>query len=302
MKTLTTTVAWRSTVLSPPFSETLVPTGAQLNRALAVANRLANPGITVWAGSPGLGKTATAGILCRTLTERGGPRAAYIDVAPPDSASRSEVAALRAILSAAIGPIPERMVRSRSATGLAEFLLTTMRASAARILIIDEAGRLRRSGLEAIGILVDQARAAVEPFHVVLVGMRNLPGLLRANERVASRVVAWEQFDPLSANAFGQVLQHSYPQLSARVKDKSAYDDLVESLHAATGGSLREAFTAVTELLAMDEMGKLRINAENLMAMVMIHRKSRDSFLGGVEARKGPPKRKYQSAMPKPAR
>lgn len=292
---------WDQNSLYPPAAASLVLTSPQVKRAEAAIGRVRERGagnITVWAGAPGLGKTTTAWILCRIIHERAAIHAAYLDAPTPRNSRTDERTVLRSILTGGIGRIPDTMFRGRTDTELADMILRALFTQGVRLLVLDEAGRLGFSGLEAVGVLVDRANALNEAFHVVLVGMERLPATLRSNARMRSRVGAWEQFAPLAVGEFGRVLNDAYPQMFAAMAPEER-EMATATLHLESGGCLREVLGVLGEAQLLQEEGRFRVSVADLLALLKVQRATAERLTSLPTLVAQEPRRAHQAAFPR---
>ena len=231
----------RRDALVPPGAKDLVRTGPQLRRAEEALARVRSGGLTVWYGVPGTGKTCAAWLLCQVAEERGGSRAVYLDAPRPSGAVWDERKTLRAIIGELGTPLSDRAVRGQSSNHLVRHLATRLLAADVRVLVLDEAGYLGSGGIEAIGMLSDHLESQTKPFHVILAGMMDLPGLLRTNPRVQARVQAHEHFDGVSVETLGAVVARRHPWIESALDAGMRMSDLIAQAHTLTGGCMREA-------------------------------------------------------------
>ncbi len=233
--------AIRRVALVPPGAIDLVRTGPQLRKAEEALARVGSGGLTVWYGVPGTGKTCAAWLLCKVADERGASRAVYVDAPRPSGAVWDERKTLRAIIGELGTPLCDRAVRGQSSNHLVRHLATRLLAADVRVLVVDEAGYLGPSGIEAIGMLSDHLAGQAEPFHVVLAGMMDLPGLLRSSPRVQARVQAHEHFGGVSVETLGAVVARRHPWIESALDARTRMSDLIAQAHTLTGGCMREA-------------------------------------------------------------
>jgi DNA transposition AAA+ family ATPase len=293
---------WSESSIMPPSAANLVMTNPQVKRANAAIQRIPDrrgANLTVWFGTPGMGKTGAAWILCRTIHERAGVHAAYLDAPTPRGAGQDERTVLRAILASGVGRIQDRAFRSRTDQEIADMILVALFAADIRLLVIDEAGRLGFKGLEAVGILIDRAVMMDEDFHVVLVGMERLPETLRSNPRMRSRVASWEEFKPMKVDTFEAILMSAFPDFLGAM-DAAERRETIEALHTETEGSLREVLSVISEAQAAD-IGAQGSPCMGFLLGLLRHQRANCASITAPLSQKSQERKriKHQSAFPR---
>lgn len=254
----------RRDVLVPPGAKDLVHTAPQVNLALAALDRVEDGGLSVWYGAPGTGKSATAWMLCTLARERSARAAAYMEAPAPTGSVWDERKALRAMIGALGTPLSDRAVRGRSTAEVVRHFATRLLVADVRLLVLDEAGFLGLEGLEAVCMLSEHMRCAAEAFHVVLVGMMEIPELLRMSPRVRSRVLTIDHVAGVSVEALGQVVERRHPWVHASLAEGVSFVQVMEAAHRLTGGCFREAIALFRHLRSDCQLGDIRLNPDVL--------------------------------------
>jgi len=167
---------------------------------------------------------------------------------------------LRAILGDIGAPLTDRAVRGQSSGHLARHLAIRLLAANIRLLVIDEAGYLGARGLEALGMLSDHMASKAEPFHVLLVGMTDLPGLLRTNPRIDKRVLVHEHIHEVSTTSLRIAVLQRHDWIEGACDDGVSVDELIECAHQLTQGCMRDAIALFARAQEACCTKKIRLN------------------------------------------
>lgn len=177
----------------------------------AVSRPLHLPGITVFYGPSGIGKSAAAAV---TVTKKG---AYYVQA----QSSWTRKAFYSSVLKV-MGIVPAKTLYEMSEQ------VATQLAVPGKGLIVDDAQYMAEKGtIEAIKDIFESSNAPI-----MLIGEENLPGQLKRWERIHGRVLEFTQAQPASLDDASE-LRAMY------AKKVAIADDLLALVHAASNGSVR---------------------------------------------------------------
>lgn len=185
----------------------------QLREAIALS-KLSHrtPGLQMWTGDPGVGKTVAAEQLAYECNRdadarlKGSYRAFYF-VTGGDverSTGRQMKRGIYTVYEQMIGELSSGELRTRSETALAEEIVHHAKLINTQLIIIDEAGTKSASEIRGLALLSDIARQREFPLSLLLVGMDDLAAkmgsldVLRSRTRVIVGFQSWEQEEALS--------------------------------------------------------------------------------------------------------
>lgn len=214
-------------------------------------------------GTPGVGKTLSARNYARwdeighLYDLRGSP------VPPTPSILECRTAFYSAPVASSVGRL-EKEVRHACSTlswvvedmeyevhGITHDLLK--RTDYTRLLIVDEADRLKTAGLELMRDVYDRGQMGL-----VLVGMPSIEKRLSRYPQLYSRVGFVHHFKPISTDEMNFVLQHKWEQLGLKL-DRSDFTDeeAVAAVIRTTGGNFRllqRLFAQIERILEINEL------------------------------------------------
>lgn len=121
------------------------------------------------------------------------------------------------------------------------------------LIIVDEADRLRMSGLEQLRDIYDRAQLGL-----ILIGMPGIEKRLARYPQLYSRVGFVHQFRPLGAEEVRFILEHKWEQLGLELRVEDFTDaEAVATILRITAGNFRlihRLFTQIERVLQINEM------------------------------------------------
>jgi DNA transposition AAA+ family ATPase len=245
-------------------------------------------------GPPGVGKTFSARRHARwDLVESCFPRFAYDEDPPPEAARMNAVfytpavvanpkqieAEVRAarnrlgwLVDRALAAEEEELSDDDGRTQTRRERHNAVGPNHARLLIVDEANRLKPSGLEQLRDMYDR-----EGFGLVLVGMPGLEKTLARYPQLYSRVGFVHRFGPLGPKETKEVVEEHRRKLGIGLP-KSAFSDeeALAAIVRTTGGNFR----LVQRLLQQIER-LVRINGDEVVDVDLVEA-ARESLVIGI--------------------
>jgi len=215
------------------------------------------PGLQVWTGPAGVGKTVTAEQLayeCNADADAGKPHAyrAFYFMSGGDvdhSSQRQMKRGVYCVYEQLIEELTTAQLRQRSELSLAMDVVEEARAQGIQLLIIDEAGTKTGAEIRGLAYLYDVARQAHWPLTILLVGMDDLAAKVTALPVLTSRVRTMCVFLPWDDAGCLAYLSSRSPVLAGEMAvDRPVQRKAFETLIRATGRRLRELQTLVPEI------------------------------------------------------
>lgn len=122
-------------------------------------------------------------------------------------------------------------------------IILGLRQQAIQIVFIDEAGYLPPAALDCLAALVNKAASTEyqHPLTIVLLGMHDLPGNVRALPNLERRVADWVSFEPCGEEEVQQVLAPLNPffaELDLSSEDGQSVMTFLRSAEVSGGGML----------------------------------------------------------------
>lgn len=168
-------------------------------RVMALHN--ASP-IVVWSGSSGRGKTTTATWLTKLINAAFDPenpnafKAHHYQIKGRADWHSVEKTAMATFHVEVIGPLDDGLYRRLRACELADLIVETLIQKRIELVFVDEAGLYSVPALRGLVAIRDQALKKGHRFSLVLIGMDDLPSLLRSNAQIEGRIKEWCFFEP----------------------------------------------------------------------------------------------------------
>lgn len=270
----------------------------QLRRAIKLAQHDCKaPGIQVWTGEPGVGKTVAAEQLvaeCNAAADAAEPeafRAVYLSTGG-DVHHNTTRGMKRGINCIFEGVLKEELTnaeyRSISERALAEMIVEHVRLLNIRLIVLDEAGTKTQSEIRGISYITDVAIERHWCLSILLVGMDDLADKADREIATRSRTRRTTMFTPWSASELFAFLQTRDGVIGeAFARGGSDAEAVATLLCEAVDGDVRSLLTHLNELTLRLENGvPLRRAAMKVIEMRDHMRKQAVAFARGFELRK----------------
>ncbi len=240
---------------------------AQLRSAIKLAKVMhaTTPGLQVWTGDAGVGKTVAAEQLaleCNAAADAGKPgayRAQYFltggDV--DHTSQRFMKKGIYCVYECVVDELSRGELTRRTERALATDIVEQIRLTNLQLLIIDEAGTKNSAEIRGLALIYDIARQHHWPLTLLLVGMDDLAHKVRGLPVLESRVRATRVFHEWSVNECASFLASRSEAIRERLQGGGAdVQAAIRLLVAETGGRLRALHTLLAEV-----DGRLRARA-----------------------------------------
>lgn len=270
----------------------------QLRRAIKLTRLDSKlPGIQVWTGEPGVGKTVAAEQLvaeCNAAADAGEPeafRAVYLSTGG-DVRHNTTRGMKRGINCVFEGVLKEELTpseyRSISERALAEMVVEHVRLLGIRLIVLDEAGTKTQSELRGISYITDVAAEQHWCLSILLVGMDDLADKVDREIATRSRTRRTIMFESWVDSDILAYLKTRPGVIGEQFSAGNAEAEAVASmLFEAVEGDLRELSSYLNELAVRLGNGvPLRRAASNVIEMRQQLRRQAVTFARGFELRK----------------
>lgn len=230
----------------------------QLREAIALS-KLSHrtPGLQMWTGDPGVGKTIAAEQLAYECNrdadaQRPGSYRAFYFVTGGDverSMGRQMKSGIYTVYEQMLGELTGGELRSRSETSLAEEIVHHVRLTNTQLIIVDEAGTKSASEIRGLALISDVARRNEFPVSLLLVGMDDLAAKMSSLEVIKSRTrvtVAFQRWEEEEALSF--ILARSQLIADAYAGRTSGLPLMLQSILKFTQCRPREIETLLPEI------------------------------------------------------
>jgi hypothetical protein len=230
----------------------------QLRQAITLT-KLAHrtPGIQMWTGDPGVGKTVAAEQLtveCNAEADQRMPgcyRAHYFmtggDV--DHGSGRQMKRGIYTAYEELVDELSSGELRQRSEKSLAEEIVEVVRLTNTQLLVVDEAGTKTAAEIRGLALISDIARQHGFPFSVLLVGMDDLAAkmmslaVLKSRKRLTHTFRSWDEAESLA----WLLTRSASIRCHYEVKTRGIMF-MIQTLFRETGYRLREIDTLVPEI------------------------------------------------------
>jgi DNA transposition AAA+ family ATPase len=230
----------------------------QLRRVLCLA-KLAHrtPGLQVWTGPSGVGKTVTAEQLefeCNREADEEKPgayRARYFITGGDVEASsgRQMKRGVYCAYEQMVEELTAAELRQRTETSLATDVVEEARLMNTQLIIVDEAGTKTAAEIRGLALICDIARREGWPLSVILVGMDDLAEKATSLHVLQSRTrltATFEPWDDQECRAY--IMSREGLAAALFAAGGAGSDGLLKDLVQYTGGRLRELQTLLPEI------------------------------------------------------
>lgn len=225
-----------------PAKTVVVETGmmkSAIRRLLAVHHL---GGICVWSGRAGMGKTTTAEHMVK-LTEDAydpdNPRAFRVVHYQAGSKHVTKAEAkhgIRSLYHGAGCKLDEGAYRTRLPEELAAELVHFLKKTNIQIVFVDEAGCLQLEAIRGMVLVSDTARLNGLTLTVVLIGMDNLPTMVKRSPQVERRIHEWCYFKPCSIEETHKLLAALHPYFAGLSLRNASHREQISYVHDACKG------------------------------------------------------------------
>ncbi len=175
----------------------------QLRQAIKIT-RLSHrtPGLQMWTGAPGVGKTVAAEQLALECNQEadegveGAYRAHYFHTGGDvdRTSGRQMKRGIYTAYEQLVDELSSGELRQRSETSLATEIVEHVRLTNTQLLIIDEAGTKTAPEIRGLALISDIAREKCFPFSILLVGMDDLAAKMTSLPVLTSRTRSMQTF------------------------------------------------------------------------------------------------------------
>jgi hypothetical protein len=258
------------------------------------------PGVQVWVGHAGVGKTITARQLVHELNAafaaKSGTYRAFYTMMGGDVDHASQRQMKRGIYALWCAVMNDTLsggeLRQRQERDLAMEIVDQLRLDRVQVLVVDEAGTKNEKEIRGLSLVCDLAGEMEWPLTLLLVGMDDLAHKVDSIPALVSRRRYVHVFTPWDAAACLTFMTHRSPAFKARVAAGDA--EVPGALHAImklAGGRLREIESLLPEL---DVRLKPQASLKEVVAMIIDWRTQNvddanvlaDDYLARVQTRR----------------
>lgn len=265
----------------------------QLREAIACARlQHATPGLQVWTGPPGVGKTMAAQQLeieCNAAAgagKEGAYRAHYfatggeVTHGTTRQMKRGLQSAYEQLLEEELSPADLRRMTEES---MARDVIEEARLRNLQLLIVDEAGTKTQAEIRGLAMLSDQGRRRNWPFTVLLVGMDDLATKVDGLPVIRSRDRRLSMFRPWSAEDILAFMFGRAPTFATRAHEGAlGVGHVLRRAMEHANGSPREVETLLPELEVRLQKG--RGLAEAIDTILEVRSEDREDALAFARA------------------
>lgn len=200
-------------------------------------------GLCVWSGRAGMGKTTTAEHMVELIEEAYTPdnprafRAIYYEASTFKPSSKDQAKhGIRSLYFGVGCKLDEGRYRTCLPEELAADLVHFLKKMNIQIIFIDEAGCLSPGAIRGIVHVSNKARQMGLTLTIVLIGMDNLPSMMRKNPNVERRVRDWCYFKPYTIEDTHKLLAALHPHFAGLQLSHPSHQEQISYIHEACKG------------------------------------------------------------------
>lgn len=178
-------------------------------------------GFIVMSGPPGVGKTTCAQHLVRLINDKEvlgvGVQADTFEVSgrrTRPASHQSVRGPLRELYGRYLGTPSSTLFQRDSEHTVTRRVVAALRQRGLQMLLLDEAGTYAAEELRGLAMILNISREESWPLTVVLIGMDDIAQTVESLPQIASRVVRWIWFAPLSRDDWDGIYSVMVPKLT----------------------------------------------------------------------------------------
>jgi AAA domain len=199
--------------------------------------------LCVWSGRAGMGKTTTAQHMVKLIEEAYSPynprafRSVYYETGSFKPSSKDQAKhGIRSLYFGVGFKLDEGKYRTYLPEELAADLIHFLKKMNIQIIFVDEAGCLSLDAIRGIVLVSDEARRMGLTLTIVLIGMDNLPTLLKSKPQIKRRVRDWCYFKPCTLAETHKFLAAIHPYFAGLNLTDTSHKEQIEYIHEACKG------------------------------------------------------------------